>query len=396
MEASFILFILCLLILIELLVLGTVLVLKREFPWIITKSDIKPIISDEKASKFFANSFHERYGWLRPADVKFNDISEGKEIIYSIDSKGRRSNPINSELKPDVAIFGDSFAFGRLVDDHSTISAFLSRLTHSHVTNYGFGNYGFDQALLRLSDEIDTLEEKYIVMCVVPETIARIQSIWKHYFEYGNILAFKPRYILTGGRLILEKNRIKTKNDLINYESTYPNLQHLDPFFRRKFRKDILHFPFCFHLIFRANRHLPILFHLLFRGRKTGTKGWTDAFRVVLKQNANWTSKLYSETNSTKLLSHLINKFSILCKRADKIPILLVVPQEFDLGKTKHQNYSNFFAGDDFKGLTIIDAGSVVREIGIDNAYVNGTLGPHPSPELNSKLAKMISQKISG
>ena len=77
---------------------------KAEFPWIITKSDIKPIISDEKASKFFANSFHERYGWLRPADVKFNDISEGKEITYSIDSKGRRSNPINSELKPDVAI----------------------------------------------------------------------------------------------------------------------------------------------------------------------------------------------------------------------------------------------------------------------------------------------------
>lgn len=40
------------------------------------------------------------------------------------------------------------------------------------------------------------IESKIIIFNVVPETIARINSYWKHYREFGNTLGFKPLYII--------------------------------------------------------------------------------------------------------------------------------------------------------------------------------------------------------
>lgn len=37
----------------------------------------------------------------------------------------------------------------REVNDNETIQYFLSNLTNSFVSNYGVGNYGLDQAVLR-------------------------------------------------------------------------------------------------------------------------------------------------------------------------------------------------------------------------------------------------------
>ncbi len=88
------------------------------------------------------------------------------------------------------------------------------------VDNFGVGNYGFDQALLRLERELPSLECRVVIMGVVPETISRVQSYWKHYFEYGNTLAFKPRFILEGDRLVHHPLTVWKPEDFETYAAS--------------------------------------------------------------------------------------------------------------------------------------------------------------------------------
>ena len=98
-----------------------------------------------------------------------------------------------------------------MVNDDETWPYALSTLLRSYVSNFSVGGYGLDQALLRLRREIKLLDSKIILMSVVPETIARIHSYWRHYFEYGNTLAFKPRFTVENERLKLHELFIKNE-----------------------------------------------------------------------------------------------------------------------------------------------------------------------------------------
>ena len=79
MELDHLISTILLIVFLEVFLYRVICFLKQDFPWIITKPDIKPIISHEQATRFFANSFHEKYGWLRESGSKFSDISEGKK-----------------------------------------------------------------------------------------------------------------------------------------------------------------------------------------------------------------------------------------------------------------------------------------------------------------------------
>ena len=77
------------------------------------------------------------------------------------------------------------------MNNDETWECFLEKFINEGVKNYGVGNYGLDQSFLKyLKKKI--LKKEIIIFNVVPETIARIRSYWKHYREFGNTLAFKP------------------------------------------------------------------------------------------------------------------------------------------------------------------------------------------------------------
>ena len=76
------------------------------------------------------------------------------------------------------------------------------------MLNFSVGNYGVDQSLLRLKREYAKNKTKIVILAVVPETISRIQSMWKHYSEYGNTFGFKPRFVIVDDKLTLLKNPI--------------------------------------------------------------------------------------------------------------------------------------------------------------------------------------------
>ena len=97
------------------------------------------------------------------------------------------------------------------------------------------GNYGLDQALLRFEMEVCKDSSEVVILNVVPETIARVHSIWKHYFEYGNTLAFKPVFKVIDGCLVLEECPIKNLDDLCNTALDPRDIADRDYFYRKKF-----------------------------------------------------------------------------------------------------------------------------------------------------------------
>ena len=55
----------------------------------------------------------------------------------------------NSFKDVKYLVFGDSFAFCRYVNDNETWEYYLENLLQKNIRNYGVGNFGVDQAILK-------------------------------------------------------------------------------------------------------------------------------------------------------------------------------------------------------------------------------------------------------
>jgi len=387
---------LLLLVALEVLLAALIRVLRPRFAWLITPRDKAPEISADRIAKHEAQSFHPVLGWLHRPGARWTNPSSAGAVEYRIDDKGRRMNPGFEDKPMPVSVYGDSYAFCRLVPDDKTWPHYLSRGLGCHVGNYGVGNYGLDQALLRYEAEAPQ-GEKVVVMAIVPETIARVQSYWKHYFEYGNVLAFKPRFRLVGGRLEVIPLCLGQPESLASYAESLEFIQRTDGFYRRKFLRDLIAFPVLWSLLRRPGRHLPILGHLLcglLRGDfESGRK---RAFGVILRENASWTRRLYGETEACALLEALILRYAEQCRKRSAQPLLVVVPQPFDLGGRGEAPHEAFFARIAEK-LPVVDFTRQFTQYGDPSAlFVQGPLGPHTSGLANEIIAERLAGVLRG
>ena len=163
-----------------------------------------------------------------------------------------------------ISVFGDSFAFCRYVNDDETWENFLEKKIKSNVYNYGVGNYGIDQSFLKYIRYNKKLKNKIVIFNVVPETIARISSYWKHYREFGNIMAFKPVYLLKNHKLILKKNLLK--KGLPQEKKIYKILNEVkkyDFFYKKKFLKNIFKFPYIFSFLMNFKKNILLFNNLI-------------------------------------------------------------------------------------------------------------------------------------
>ncbi|WDZ84797.1 SGNH/GDSL hydrolase family protein [Micromonospora cathayae] len=372
--------------------------LRPDFPWLVTARDTAPAIAPALVDRHVARSFDPELGWCRRPGERGTEPTDRGTTGYRLDGRARRHDPRLADGPAPVAAFGDSFTFCRLVDDDQTWPHQLGRLLDVGVANYGVGNYGLDQALLRLERELPTLESQVVIMGVVPETIARVHSYWKHFFEYGNVLAFKPRFTLDPGGLTLHPSPIRAPGDYATYHARLPEITALDPFHAAKFRRDVLGFPYLPKLVRRGQRHLPVLGHLLTglgRGPQRRERARRAAFGVVLRDNARWTRRLYADPAARRLLAALVERFATVCRTAGKHPVLVVVPQLADLdradGGTAHQR-------------TFAELGTVLpvvdlttrfrREPDRTALYTHGRLGPHCGPHGNALVADALGPVV--
>lgn len=365
----------------------------KRFQWLITTKSKRPFLSKNVIEHFFKKSFDSELGWAPKAGSFGEDITELGVKTYHIDDKGRRFSPAYSKTPSKIAVFGDSFSFGRLVNDDETWPYGLSKLTKSYVPNYSVGGYGLDQALLRLKREIKTLDSKIILMCVVPETIARIHSYWRHYFEYGNTLAFKPRFAIEKDDLKFYELFIKDQESFKKIEENEEFIQQVDHFYKYKFLENILCFPYLYRLWKTRRQNFPILKEVIF-GFIFGQpeKYRKKAFKQVLKNNAQYTAELYDDDNARLLFSKLVDMFKTLCLEHNKKPVLVITPQPVDIERIGlgFYDYADFTSQLSEK-LEVCDLTPLfIENKNVAEWFIEGELGPHLSVKGNDEVAKYI------
>ena len=137
---------------------------KNNFQWLITTSDEKPQLSPEGLQKFLPVGYNSILGWVRKPNTKNFEYGKNGKTYWSIDKYGARTNSEYENFSSLISCYGDSFTFCRQVNDYETWEVSLSKYLKSNVLNFGVGNYGIDQALLRLKLEYNKHPTKIVVM----------------------------------------------------------------------------------------------------------------------------------------------------------------------------------------------------------------------------------------
>ena len=347
---TFILSFLIALLFIELL-LGVMLHrLRNGFQWLIlAPRDTCPHIDPSVIEKFTRQGYDPELGWvLKPGRV-------GKEVVksageagggiypsseYRINDWGCRSNPGHEQLPHVISTYGDSFVFSRQVDDNQTWQWHLSSLTQTNVSNWGVGNYGIDQALLRLKREYSKHSTSVVMLASVPETLVRILSTWKHYTEYGNTLAFKPRYRVDGSRARLCPNPIDHPDQFAKIPQIIRSLQNNDYWYTHKFKKDLLSFPYLISICRNAKRHIPLIKALVLREIAEKHGGWFQEYKnrpweLILEQNARLAYGLDHQPEAIEVFEAILDEFLEYAREQGFRPIYVLFPYRDDIDTHK-------------------------------------------------------------
>ncbi len=366
--------------------------LRSRFQWLITGKDKRPEFSKALLDKFFLDGFDVDLGWSRKPNTTKNE--QGKEEIttYHINKLGQRLNPNYDEKPILISTFGDSFTFGRQVNDHETYQSYLSKLSDSNVLNYGVGNYGLDQALLRLKKEYSKNKTKVVILGAVPSTIVRVLCVWKHYNEFGNILAFKPRFYVENNKLILKENIINSREKFINYAHYLTEIKEHDDFYHSKFLDEILCFPYLYSILKNPIRHGSILWSVI---KEYRNEKFDSSLSKIMEYNLILRKRLFKEDSALKLMNCLIDNYIDFAKNNSFIPLFLWMPQKDDMLSINSGDhyYKDFINGIKDK-IEVIDlTNQFSAEPDLNKLYCDDSqYGGHLSKEGNKIAAKMIYQ----
>jgi hypothetical protein len=374
---------------------------RRSFPWLITAKDEVPTLDARALQKYVDGSFDPHLGWVRKPNTTGIERGQKGDITFHIDAAGARAGaPAGSP--PLVAAFGDSYVFCRQVEDDETWEAQLSRQEGFGVLNFGVGNYGLDQALLRYEGMQLPGTVRVVIIGFVPETICRIQSRWKHYLEFGNTFAFKPRFVVgSDGKLAVLDNPMQNAEDFSSLRDKLPGIREADGFYERKFRSLQFRFPYIFSLMRNPMKQLGLIHAVAFRAllRSAGmSTSWSEnlPFTLVMKDNIRDAHRLYRDGASTGLLRAILLRFSEEARRRGHIPLVLVMPQLLDLKLARNKNtpYQDFYRSLQ-PDLSVIDLTEMFLASEYQRLYINDQYGGHLSVAGNQMVAREISGWLS-
>ncbi len=304
-------------IIIELIVRNIVKSINKDFQWLIIEKDEAPKLSKQGLRKFLLHGYDPELGWVRKPNTSHDEIGKKETTTWHIDERGSRKNPYLGSKESKISCYGDSFTFARQVNDNETWEYYLSELTKTNVQNFGVGNYGLDQAVLRLKREFPKNPTKIVIMGIVPDTISRILSMWKHYYEYGNTFGFKPKFKIYDGNLELLKNPINTEKKFDEYEKFLSYIQENDFFYKNKFKNEKISFPYSITILRNLKRNYGII-NWVRKSKKTKSKNqettkipW-DLMSIIMRINLDWRIKLFKDKNTTNYSKKLLKNMLII------------------------------------------------------------------------------------
>jgi len=378
--------------------------LRKRFQWLITPDDEFPELDKAGLDKFFKHGYDPELGWVRKPNTSHAEKAKRGKVTYHIDEKGARIHPGYNNLKPLIACYGDSFTFSRQVADDETWPYYISKLAGVGVLNFGVGNYGVDQAYLRMTGEIKDNKTDITIMGVVPSTIVRVLSIWKHYNEFGNTFGFKPRFDIKDGKLFYIKNIIDNRSKFDHYKDYIDQIRANDYFYMTKFRDEMIRFPYSLSILRKPGRNIRIIASVLFSlllgalGKKVDF--WdTHAMKVIMQVNFRLRYNLFHNEYARRLLKEIIRHYAELAKGKGSVPVFVLLPQKDDVLFAKEKgSYYGDFMNDISKMLFTIDmtdhlanAENLVELYSEDSDY-----GGHHSPEGNRFIAEQIIRGLIG
>lgn len=375
--------------------------LSQDFQWLITPDDEFPVLSKDGLSKFVKSGYDEELGWVRKANTEKEEIGKDGKTMYHIDSRGSRKNPGHENLPIKISFYGDSFLFARQVNDDETCQWYLSELSQTNVLNFSVGNYGFDQALLRLKREYPKNKTKIVVIGVVPSTIVRILCVWKHYNEFGNTFGFKPRFIIENGKLKLIKNFIDKEEKFFEYEKYIQQIRKYDYFYKAHFKEEMIRFPYLISILSDSFRNIPLIFLVsvskLFKAEKE-LEVYPPPMKIIMKINLKLRYKLFAQNkNAVNLFEKLIEDFVSYAKKNIFVPVFLFMPQKDDLLfiKKKGPYYADFIERVSKKIHTIDLTSHLIYREDLDEVYTDDNeYGGHYSNFGNKVVAEVIYNKL--
>jgi len=371
--------------------------IRKRNQWFILSKDRMPEFSNNVLDKVISNSYDSLLGWDRKPNTAGKEQCESGEVSWHINNDGVRNNLEFNYQESKIAIFGDSFTFSREVNDNQTWGYKLSLLSNTNVQNYGVGNHGFDQSIIKLSQKLKdkAIQPRTIVIGVVPDTVSRILSVWKHYYEYGNIYGFKPRFVLEDNKLKYIDNFINTPDKLISYQNYLQQIQKYDYFYKYKFLKEIVSFPYAINFFKNIKRNLNFSFETLKKGKINKPTSY------VMKKNLECRIKLYQDINNVNLFIEQIKLLEDLSKEYLFNAYLLLMPQKDDFNYIQNsQNHfyktlidripENIICIDIYKYLKNYSSSEIDSFYSEDSDY-----GGHFSPKGNSLIADIVFKIIN-
>lgn len=384
--------------------------LRERFQWLITaKKDTIPDIDENGLEKFMNHGWDSELGWVRKPNTEHGENGKFGKTSWHINDYGARSNSDHEDLKSLISCYGDSFTFSRQVDDNETWEWFLSKLANTNVINWGIGNHGLDQSVLRLKREYPNHRTKIVIMGVVPDTTSRVFSVWKHFYEYGNVFGFKPRFELKGDRLVLIDNIINTKEKFSRLNEYLNEIRKHDYFYENKFKKEIIRSPYLLSIFNNIKRNFSLITYVSLSvvGDRFGiTNKYFDRFtgkeinkyddkaiKTIMKINQKWRLKLYKDSESVKLLVALVKEFKGYAEKEGFTPVFVLLSQKDDVIfiKKNYHFYEHFVKETNSIMLTIDLAEEFVKENDLDNLYSDDTeYGGHYSRFGNEFVANTI------
>ncbi len=392
-------------IVIELIFRSIIVSVNKKFQWMIIEKDELPILSEEGLKKFIPHGYDTELGWNRRPNTFHKETGKnGNPTQWTINSDGVRTNPSFDKINSKISCYGDSFTFCRQVNDNETWEHFLSKLFNTNVQNFGVGNHGIDQSLLRMKRDYLKNKTDVVILSVVPDTISRIVSVWKHYYEYGNTFGFKPRFVLKNDKLELKKNPIDNESKFSNYQEYIDEIRSNDFFYGEKFKREKIFFPYCLTIFKNTRRNFSLIYWVLkINSLKKQNKDVSDIewhpMKIIMNINLQWRVKLFEDLETKKLLKKIIEEYVTYSKINKFKAVFAFLPQKDDLLfiKTKYNYYEDFLNElSSIDGLHVLDLTDFfVKTNNLDLLFSDANnYGGHYSKEGNKLVADTLCKQL--
>jgi hypothetical protein len=198
-----------------------------------------------------------------------------------------------------------------------------------------------------------------VIMAVTPWSIMRILSVWKHYSEFGNVLAVKPRYVIENGFLKILKNPVASKTQLLDLSVFADYFRANDFHYRNYFLKHQVRFPRFFYLLqdrliarkFASELVLGLLYAMRLKQHVNRFHMVRSEFELAYKK------ELFLREGM--LFKKLMEDFTNFAIEKGFHPVLFIMPSYEDLNFMKQTgNYYKPFLenlANEVTGLSIVD-----------------------------------------